>query len=66
MVPSPGFRHAEIESQLHGLLRAPATAAGLTMTGQFNLGDDVHDFRVPMRAFTGSVPKGPSCLPRPS
>jgi hypothetical protein len=47
MVPGPGFEHARIESQLHLLLSAPARAAGLIMSGQFNLGMGDEDFRVP-------------------
>jgi Uma2 family endonuclease len=47
MVPAPSYAHAAIESQLHLLLRPSAQAAGLTMTGQCNLGESEHDFRVP-------------------
>jgi hypothetical protein len=47
MVPGPSFEHARIESQLHLLLSGPAHAAGLVMSGQFNLGHGEDDFRVP-------------------
>jgi Uma2 family endonuclease len=45
--PAPSGRHAQIEAQLLAILRAPAHAAGLTVTGQFNVGADEHDYRVP-------------------
>jgi len=45
--PAPSGRHARVEAQLLALLQAPAAAAGLTVVGQFNLGDDEHDYRVP-------------------
>ena len=47
MVPAPSHAHGDLESQLHALLRPLARQAGLTMTGQVNLGDSEHDFRVP-------------------
>jgi Uma2 family endonuclease len=47
MVPGPSFEHARLEAQLLAVLRAPAGAAGLTVTGQFNLGEGEDDFRVP-------------------
>jgi Uma2 family endonuclease len=47
MNPAPSGRHAQIEAQLLALLREPARAAGLTVTGQFNLGTSEHDYRVP-------------------
>jgi Uma2 family endonuclease len=47
MNPAPSGRHAQIEAQLLALLREPARAAGLTVTGQFNLGASEHDYRVP-------------------
>ena len=46
MNPVPAGRHARVEAQLMLVLQAPAAAAGLTIVGQFNLGDDDHD-RVP-------------------
>ena len=47
MNPAPSGRHARIEAQLLAILQPPAAAAGLTVVGQFNLGDDEHDYRVP-------------------
>ncbi len=47
VVPAPDFRHAAISAQVASLLRAPASAAGLTVTDAFNLGDSKQDFRVP-------------------
>jgi Uma2 family endonuclease len=47
MVPGPSFEHARLEAQLLAVLRAPAGAAGLIVTGQFNLGEGEDDFRVP-------------------
>ena len=47
MNPAPSGRHGRIEAQLLAMLHAPATAAGLTVFGQFNLGDNEHDYRVP-------------------
>ena len=47
MVPGPSHAHGLLEAQLLALLRAPATDAGLEITGQFNLGESEHDFRVP-------------------
>lgn len=35
MNPAPSGRHAQIEAQLLAILRAPARAARLTVTGQF-------------------------------
>jgi Uma2 family endonuclease len=47
MVPGPSHAHARVEAHLLALLRPPATAAALEVTGQFNLGESEHDFRVP-------------------
>ncbi|MDQ6805037.1 MAG: Uma2 family endonuclease [Actinomycetota bacterium] len=47
MVPGPSFAHGDLESQLHATIRPVALQGGLTMTGQFNLGESEHDFRVP-------------------
>ena len=47
MNPAPSGRHARIEAQLLAILQGPAAAAGLTVVGQFNLGEDEHDYRVP-------------------
>jgi Uma2 family endonuclease len=47
MNPAPSGRHARIEAQLLVVLQGPAAAAGLAVVGQFNLGEDEHDYRVP-------------------
>jgi Uma2 family endonuclease len=48
MVPAPGFAHALITQQLAVILDAPGRVAGLIPTmGEFNLGQDERDFRVP-------------------
>ncbi len=47
VVPAPSHAHAAIEWQLAALLSPAARAAGLEPTGQFNLGESEHDFRVP-------------------
>lgn len=47
VVPAPSHAHASIEWQLAALLRPAARAAGLEATGQCNLGESEHDFRVP-------------------
>ncbi len=47
MNPARSGRHARIEAQLLSMLHAPAAAGGLTVVGQFNLGEDEHDYRVP-------------------
>ncbi|MGI8413374.1 MAG: Uma2 family endonuclease [Solirubrobacteraceae bacterium] len=47
MVPDPSHGHARLEAQLTRLLGPPADAAGLEITGQFNLGQTRDDFRVP-------------------
>jgi len=47
MVPAPSHANGDLESQLHAILRPLARQAGLTMTGQVNLGESEHDFRVP-------------------
>ncbi len=47
MVPAPSHAHGDLESQIHALLRPLARPAGLTMTGQVNIGESEHDFRVP-------------------
>jgi hypothetical protein len=58
MVPAPSGPHATSESQLHRLLGPPAMAAGLTMSGQCNIGESEHDFRVPDGALHRSPPEG--------
>jgi hypothetical protein len=48
MVPAPNDAHADIAQQLAVLLDAPARTAGLFPTmHEFNLGDSIHDYRVP-------------------
>jgi hypothetical protein len=47
MNPAPSGRHARIEALLLAILEGPAAAAGLTVVGRFNLGEDEHDYRVP-------------------
>jgi hypothetical protein len=47
MNPAPSGRHARIEAQLLAIPQGPAAATGLTVVGQFNLGEDEHDYRVP-------------------
>lgn len=47
MVPAPTGRHAQIEWQLAHLLKPLAERAGLRAGGQFNLGEDEANFRVP-------------------
>jgi Uma2 family endonuclease len=58
MVPAPSGLHATSESQLHRILGPPAMAAGLTMSGQCNIGESEHDFRVPDGALHRSPPEG--------
>ena len=58
MVPAPSGEHADIEAQLLALLRAPAAAAELTVTGQFNLGESDHDYRVPDGGLHRHRPRG--------
>jgi Uma2 family endonuclease len=47
MVPAPSHAHASIEWQLAALLKPAARASDLEPTGQCNLGESEHDFRVP-------------------
>lgn len=47
MNPAPSGRHARVEAQLLAILQGPAAAAGLTVVGQFNLGENEQDYRVP-------------------
>jgi Uma2 family endonuclease len=58
MVPAPSAPHALIESQLHLLLGPLAQADGLTMSGQCNLGESEHDFRIPDCALHRQPPTG--------
>ena len=47
MNPAPAGRHGQLESQLTVVILPLAKAAGLVMTGQFNLGESERDYRVP-------------------
>jgi Uma2 family endonuclease len=47
MNPAPSGAHARLQAQLLAILRPLAADAGLTIMGQFNLGDDERDYRVP-------------------
>lgn len=47
MVPAPSGPHSTVEWQLARLLGPLAERACLHAGGQFNLGDEEHDFRVP-------------------
>jgi hypothetical protein len=47
VVPASSHTHAVIEAKLMRLLGPPADAAGLQLSGQCNLGESEHDFRVP-------------------
>ena len=47
MNPAPRGRHGAIETQLTVLLAPLAHAAGLVLTGQFNVGAGEQDYRVP-------------------
>jgi len=58
MVPAPSGPHATIESQLHRLLGPLAMDAGLTMSGQCNLGESEQNFRVPDSALHRNPPTG--------
>jgi Uma2 family endonuclease len=47
VVPGPSHRHSTLGAQVKALLREPATAAGLEVTDDFNVGDSNNNFRVP-------------------
>jgi hypothetical protein len=47
MVPAPSHSHSALGAQVISVLRNPATAAGLEVTLDFNLGGSTNDFRVP-------------------
>ncbi|MGI8413131.1 MAG: Uma2 family endonuclease [Solirubrobacteraceae bacterium] len=57
MTPAPSGPHADVESQLHAVLRPLAGQAGLTMSGPFNLGETDQDFRVPDAGLHRSRPR---------
>jgi Uma2 family endonuclease len=58
MVPGPSGPHAVIDWQLAALLRPLAIAAGLTPSGEFNLGASEDDFRVPDGGLHREFPSG--------
>ena len=59
MNPVPAGRHGNIVMQLGHLLSERAKRGRLTLVGEFNIGDDLHDFRAPdgglLRDFTSQV-----------
>jgi Uma2 family endonuclease len=58
MVPAPSGQHAYLAQQLAELLGPPARAAGLVAAiGEFNLGEDAHDFRVPDGGLHRGIPR---------
>ncbi len=58
MVPGPSGRHSLIEWQLARLLGPRAEQAGLYAGGQFNVGNDEQDFRVPDGGLHRTPPGG--------
>lgn len=58
VVPAPSGEHSSLGAQVKALLRAPATAAGLTVTDDFNVGDSKQNFRVPDGGLHRSSPRG--------
>jgi len=46
MTPHANMAHALLQMELGGLLRSRASARGLLVSGEFNLGD-AHDYRIP-------------------
>jgi hypothetical protein len=46
IAPAPRRRHGDLQAQLLSLLRSPAGAVGLSVSGPFNVGD-TNDCRVP-------------------
>jgi Uma2 family endonuclease len=56
-VPAPGASHSLIAQHLAILLDAPARAAGLVVTVDFNLGAE-HDYRVPDLGIHRGRPRG--------
>ncbi len=47
MVPAPSHAHGSIEWQVLKIVGSAADAAGLEPTGECNIGEGEHDFRVP-------------------
>ncbi|MFZ1925462.1 MAG: Uma2 family endonuclease [Solirubrobacteraceae bacterium] len=58
MVPGPAGEHAVLGAQVKRLLAAPAAAAGLIVTDDFNVGEGKNDFRVPDGGLHRSQPRG--------
>ncbi|MHB2000711.1 MAG: Uma2 family endonuclease [Solirubrobacteraceae bacterium] len=58
VVPGPSGEHSELGAQVTSLLRPVATAEGLTVSLEFNLGDSIDDYRVPDAGLHRSRPKG--------
>jgi Uma2 family endonuclease len=58
MVPGPSGEHSTLGAQIKRLLAAPATASGLIVTDDFNVGDSKNDFRVPDGGLHRSQPRG--------
>jgi Uma2 family endonuclease len=58
MVPAPSGPHAVIAWQLATLLRPLALAGGFTPSGEFNLGENEQDFRVPDGGLHRDFPTG--------
>jgi Uma2 family endonuclease len=59
MIPAPSGEHAYISQQLAELLGPLARAAGLIPAiGEFNLGEEEHDFRVPDGGLHRGRPRG--------
>jgi Uma2 family endonuclease len=57
MVPAPSGQHAYLAQQLAELLGPSARAAGLIAAiGEFNLGENEHDFRVPDGGLHRAIP----------
>jgi len=47
MAPAPDLSHGQLVVQLTAALLPAAKAAGMTVSGQFNLGESRNDYRVP-------------------
>jgi Uma2 family endonuclease len=58
VVPAPSGPHAVIAWQLAAILRPLALAGGFTPSGEFNLGESEHDFRVPDGGLHRDFPTG--------
>ena len=58
MVPGPAGEHAMLSAQVKRLLAAPAAAAGLIVTDEFNVGGSKRDFRIPDGGLHRSPPRG--------